>query len=443
MELLSRAETDLQGELASDYWKPVRVGLWMIGLFLATFVAWAVLAPIQLGAVAMGKVTAATFTKVVQHQYGGTVKEILVQDGDAVEAGQVLVRLEDASARAQFAQVTSDYLQALVVRARLEAEKAGAERIVYPEQVRRMESDPVIARVMRAQEELFRVRRAKRASEKEVLHRSLDGFRESAAKLDAQARAHERHAAVIREQIQAVTALTREGYYPKNRLLDLQRNLESVSAELSEVIANRARMEASARETEAKLRALDSEHAREVEDQLAEAVKRLVALQDQYAAVKDHLEKTEIRAPEAGIVMNLRVRSVGAVISPGQGILQIVPKDAAYVVEAGVSPADIEDVHVGAEAVLRFMAIDPKKSPTFDGTVLYVSPDVQYDENHRTNYYVIRVSISSETLRTVAAMGKEIIPGMPVQVTVKKASTTFFAWLWKPFTDRLAVAFTR
>lgn len=430
-------------DVASDYWKPVRVGVWIAVLFVVTFVLWAVMAPIQLGAVAMGQVTAATYTKVVQHQYGGTVKEILVRDGDVVAEGQVLLRLEDAAARAQFAQVTSDYLQALVVRARLEAEKADRDRVEYPEEVRRMEHDPVIRRVMTAQEELFRVRRAKRADEKQVLQRNLEGFREAAAKLDVQARAFERQAAVLREQIQAVSGLTKDGYYPRNRLLDLQRSLEAVMADVSEAVANRARMEASARETEARLRALESEQAREVEDQLAEVVKRLVALQDQFAAVKDHLEKTEIRAPEAGIVMNLRVRSVGAVISPGQGILQIVPKGATFVVEAKVSTGDIEDVQVGSEAVLRFLAIDPKKSPTFDGSVLYVSPDVQYDEVHHVPYYLCRVSIHPETVEKIAAMGKEIIPGMPVQVTVKKASTTFFAWLWKPFTDRLAVAFTR
>lgn len=431
------------GDVASDYWKPVRIGVGLVGAFFLTFVVWAVWAPIQLGAVAPGIVTAETQTKIVQHQYGGTVKEILVRDGDAVEAGQVLVRLEDATARAQFAQVTSDYLQALVVRARLEAEKADADRIVYPEEVHRMEHDPVIRRVMAAQEELFRVRRAKRADEREVLQRSLEGFREAVQRLDTQARAYERQAAVLREQIEAVRGLTQEGYYPRNRLLDLQRNLEDVLADLSGVVASRARMESSVKETEARLQALDSEHAREVGDQLAEAVKRLVALQDQFAATKDHLEKTDIRAPEAGMVMNLRVRSVGAVISPGQPILQIVPRDATFVVEAKVSPADIEDVQVGSEAVLRFLAIDPKKSPTFDGRVYYVSPDVQYDDVHKVSYYVCRVKIPPETLEKIAAMGKEVIPGMPVQVTVKKASTTFFAWLWKPFTDRLAVAFTR
>ncbi|ROR03197.1 HlyD family type I secretion periplasmic adaptor subunit [Desulfosoma caldarium] len=431
------------GDVASDYWKPVRVGLGFVVLFGLTFVLWAVLAPIQLGAVAMGQVTAATFTKVVQHPYGGTVKDILVQDGDAVDKGQVLIRLEDATARAQYAQVYSEYLQALVVRARLEAEKAGLERIQYPEEVRRMEHDPVIRGVMRAQEELFRVRRAKRADEKQVLQRNLEGYREAAANLKVQARALERQAELLGEQIQAVSVLAEDGYYPRNRLLDLQRSLEAVRANLSEVVTSRARMEASARETEARLQALESEQAREVEDQLAEVVKRLMALQDQFAAVQDHLEKTEIRAPEAGIVMNLRVRSVGAVISPGQGILQIVPKGASFVVEAKVSTQDIEDVQVGSEAILRFMAINPKTSPTFDGTVLYVSPDVQYDEVHRVPYYLCRVSIPPETVEKIAAMGKEIIPGMPVMVIVKKASTTFFAWLWKPFTDRMAIAFTR
>ncbi len=430
-------------ENPADYWRPVRVGLGFVAFFFATFVLWAVLAPIQLGAVAGGTVTVASYTKVVQHQHGGTVKEILVQDGDMVEAGQVLVRLEDAPARAQFAQVSAEYVQAMVVQARLLAEKAGAESIEYPPEVLAMGHEPSVRRVMDAQEELFRARRLKHRNDTAVLRRSLEGLEEHAAKLEAQIRAHAAERAVLEEQWRSLSGLARDGYYPKNRLLDVQRVMENVTANLREAEAARTRVLASATEVRARLDALKSDYMKDVEDQLAEATRRLYALQEQYAAVKDLLEKTEIRAPESGMVMNLRVRNVGGVISPGQPIAQIVPRDAELLVEARVSPADIEDVRVGAEAILRFIAINPKTSPTFSGTVIYVSPDALYDEAHRMSFYVCRIAMAPETVSQVAAMGKEVIPGMPVQVTVKKSVTTFFAYLWKPFTDRLAVAFTR
>lgn len=431
------------GPNLADYWRPVRIGVGFMVFFFATFVLWAVLAPIQLGAVAGGTVTVASYTKVVQHQHGGTVKEILVRDGDVVEAGQVLLRLEEAPARAQFAQVSAEYLQAMVVRARLLAEKAGAETIDYPAQVLTMRDEPSVRRVMEAQEALFRARRLKHQNDTAVLRRSLEGLEEYARRLDAQSRAHERERAVLEEQLRAVSGLVRDGYYPKNRLLDIQRAMENVTANLRETQANRARVEASAVEARARLQALETDYMREVEDQLAEATKRLYALQEQHAAVKDLLEKTEIRAPVSGVVMNLQVRTVGGVVSPGQGLMQIVPKDAEFVVEAHVSPSDIEDVHVGGEAILRFIAINPKTSPTFTGTVIYVSPDVHYDQTRHVSYYLCRVALDRKTVQEVAAMGKQVIPGMPVMVTVKKSVTTFFAYLWKPFTDRLAVAFTR
>ncbi|WP_448382522.1 HlyD family type I secretion periplasmic adaptor subunit [Desulfosoma sp.] len=430
-------------DIASDYWKPVRIGLGFIAVFFGTFVVWAVLAPIQLGAVAGGQVVVASYTKVVQHQYGGTVKEILVKDGDVVEAGQVLLRLEDAPARAQFAQARGEYVQALAVQARLLAEKNGAAAIRYPEEVLAMREDPAVRRVMAAQEELFRARREKHANDVRVLQRALEGFEDYARKLEAQSQAHERERAALSEQLQAVSGLARDGYYPKNRLLDIRRAMENVTANLREVEATRARVLASMKETQARLEAVRSDYLKEVEDQLAEATRRLSALHEQYAAAKDHLEKTEIRAPEAGMVMNLRIRTVGGVISPGQPIVQIVPRDARFIVEARVSPADIEEVQPGREAVLRFIAIDPKKSPTFTGKVVYVSPDALYDEAHRVSFYLCRIELSPETVEQVAAMGKEVIPGMPVQVTVKKSMTTFFAYLWKPFTDRLAIAFSR
>lgn len=429
--------------ISTNFRKPIRFGLFFVVFFFVTFIAWAAFAPIKLGAVAPGVVIVASYTKVIQHQYGGTVKEILVQEGDMVQPGDVLIRLEDSNARAQFAQVTSEYLQAMVVKARLLAEKLFYDSITYPSQVLAMKSDPAIARVMEAQDELFHARRAKYLTDRKVLSESLEGLASYVDRLEAQRSAYERQMAILKQQLEAVSELAKDGYYPKNRFLELQRSLEETVGNKMEVEADLARVRTSIRETKARLVALERDYLREVEDNLAEAEKQLYALEEQYVAARDYLEKTEIRAPEAGIVMNLRVRTVGGVVSPAQPIMEIVPKGASLVVEAKVSPADIENVYPGLKADLRFIAIDPKKTPTFEGTVTYISPDIQHDEHQNMSYYLCRVAIDEETSFKIAQMGKEIKPGMPVTVIVRKGTTTFLGYLWKPFIDRLAVAFTR
>lgn len=429
--------------LKTDTNKVIRTALIILACTLGVFLLWAAFAPLNQGAAAGGFVTVADYRKVVQHQYGGTVREILIREGQEVKRGQVLVKLEDSEIKARFTQIRGEFFTALAAQARLQAERAFGAKVVYPEEVLEFRNDPEIKRVLTAQEELFRARRAKIETDKKVISESIRGLKDYSEQLKAQIKSYESQLSIVKSQIQSLRSLSEEGYYPKNRFLDLERAAEDLRGRISETLANQKRAEAAAQEYMIRLNALERDYLRDVEAELAEVEKRLPGLRDSYYALKDMLDKTEIKAPEDGIVMGLRVHTIGGVISPGHPIMEIVPKNSELIIEAKLLPNDIEDVKVGQTADLHFVALDPKKTPVLEGKVIYISPDTQIDEASRIPFYLVRVKITEETLEKIRKINKEITPGMPVQVVIKTGSRTFLSYLLKPFIDRLAISFLK
>ena len=432
-----------QAELKTDTHKTIRLSLIVLAGTLGIFLLWAAFAPLNQGAPAGGLVSVANYRKVVQHQYGGTVTDILVRDGEEVKKGQVLIRLEDADAKAKYAQIRGEYVTGLVVQARLKAEMAFMRRIIYPPEVLELKDEPEIRRVTAAQEEFFRARRAKLDTDRKIVMESLTGFKHYSAQLNQQKVSYEKQLTIIKQQLDSLKGLAEEGYYAKNRFLDLERAAEDLRGKIAETSANQLRAEATVQEYLMRLSAIERDYLKDVQAELADVEKKLPGLRDAYYAIKDVLEKTEIKAPDDGIVMGLRVHTIGGVISPGQPILEIVPKDSELIVEARLSPAHVEDIRKGQTADLHFTALDPKKTPVFEGTVIYVSPDVMTDEVTKQSYYLVRVKINEETLKKIKELKKEITAGMPVQVVIKTGSRTFLSFLFKPFIDRLAVSFLR
>lgn len=435
--------TKIEQTLKTDTSKVIRTALIILACTLGVFLLWAAFAPLNQGAAAGGFVTVADYRKVVQHQYGGTVKEILVKEGQEVKKGQVLIKLEDSEIQARFTQIRGEYFSALAARARLQAERAFGVKVLYPDEVLELKEEPEIKRILQAQEELFRARRAKIETDKKVIMESIRGLKDYTEQLRAQIKSYESQLNIVKTQIQSLKNLSEEGYYPKNRFLDLERMAEDLRGRISETLANQSRAEATAQEYMMRLSALERDYLREVESELAEVEKRLPGLRDSYYALKDMLDKTEIKSPEDGTVMGLRVHTIGGVISAGHPIMEIVPKNSELIIEAKLLPNDIEDVKVGQSADLHFVALDPKKTPVLEGKVIYISPDTQIDEASRMPFYLVRVKINEETLEKIRKINKEITPGMPVQVVIKTSSRTFLSYLLKPFIDRLAISFLK
>jgi len=439
----TQEQTTEQISVKTDTSKTVKISLTVLACTLGIFLLWAAFAPLNQGASAGGFVTVANYRKVIQHQYGGTIKDILVKEGEEVKKGQVLIKLEDSDIKARYAQIRGEFITALVIQARLNAERAFMSKIIYPEEVLKFKDEPEIKRVIMAQEEFFKARRAKLDADRRIIMESLSGFKHYAEQLSQQKLSYEKQLQIINGQLQSLKSLSEEGYYPRNRFLDLERAAEDLKGKIAETSANQLRAQATVQEYMMRMSAIERDYLRDVEAELADIEKKLPGLRDSYNAIRDMLDKTEIKAPENGIAMGLRVHTIGGVISPGQPILEIVPKNAELIVEAKLSPTHIEDVKKGQSADLHFVALDPKKTPILEGNVVYVSPDILTDEATKAPYYLVRVEIKEDSMKKIKKLNKEITPGMPVQVVIKTGSRTFLSYLFKPFLDRLAISFLR
>ncbi|MCX8034505.1 MAG: HlyD family type I secretion periplasmic adaptor subunit [Thermodesulfovibrio sp.] len=423
--------------------KIIKITLIILACTLGVFLIWAAFAPLDQGAPAIGYVAVANYKKVVQHQYGGTVKDILVKEGDEVKKGQTLIKLEDSEIKAKYANVRAEYLSALVIYSRLQAERAFMPKIIYPQEVIQMKDDPEIKKVINVQEQLFKARKLKLETEKKVVFESAKGLKDYSFNLQRQKSFYENQLRIVEKQIEKLRDLSDEGYFPRNRFLELERTSEELRGKIAEITANQLRAEASVNEFTLRANAIEREYIKEVESELAETEKKLPALRDSFTAVQDMLEKTEIKAPDDGIAMGLKVHTIGGVIQAGQIIMEVVPKNSELIVEAKLSPAHVEDVKKGQMADLRFITLDPKKTPVLDGELIYISPDVMYDEANKATFYLVKLKIKESSLEQIKKINKDITPGMPVQVVIKTGSRTFLSYLFKPLFDRLAISFLK
>jgi len=443
-EDLVQKEEESQAKRIDPFSYIIKRTLVVLLVVLGGFFLWAAFAPLTKGSAAPGLVTVATYRKPVQHPYGGTVREILVKDGDHVSEGQILIRLEDSQAKAQFAKYRSEYYQALATRYRLLAERILSKTVNYPSEILSLaKEDFQLAQFLRLQEALLRARLEDLESKKRGILDIIRSLEETKEKLIEQKKVYLNKLEILKSQIEALKEPTEAGYYPRNRYLELLRTYEDTQAELLNVEANLRRTETSIKDYQLRLKTTETEFFQQVEAELSKVEENLAALRDQYEAALDVLQKTEVKAPYPGIVMNLKVRSVGEVIKAGETILEIIPKDAELIVEARVNPNDIEDVKPGLKADLRFTALNPRKTPVFEGTVIYVSPDIQFDEIHRIYYYLARIKIDEESLKEIQKFKYEIKPGMPVTVIIKSGHRTFLSYLFKSFMDRLSTAFLK
>jgi HlyD family type I secretion membrane fusion protein len=415
----------------------------IILVFLGGFLLWASLAPLTTGAVAPGTVTVSSYRKVVQHQYGGSVKEILVKEGQKVKVGQLLVKLDDATARSQLAQIRSEYFQAMVAKYRLNGERSFVTTIHYPPEIVKMGKDPEFARYMLLQEQLFQARKQRIDSEKRGLQDVIASMQVTRDKLLEQKRSIEKQQGIYKKQVDSLKDITDQGYYAKNRYLDMQRILEEINGRNLEIDASLVRLDSSVKEYTLRLRTVETDYVRQVETDLNDIDKKATALKDQYTAALNILEKTEVKAPDNGMVMGMKIHTIGGVISPGQPLMEIVPENAELIIEGKVNPNDIEGITLDTKVDLRFTALNPKKTPVFEGTIRYLSPDIHFDEQSKMSYYVVKAAIDESSIKALSSIHQDIKPGMPAQVVLKRGKRTFLGYFLKVFIDRLSIAFTR
>ena len=432
------SDTELQGSQRSIRLHMI-VGLAVVAVMAGGIGGWASTAEISGALIAPGSVVVDTNVKKVQHPTGGVVGEVLARDCDLVKAGDVVVRLDDTVTKASLAIVTKN-LDGLWARAaRLEAEQRGANKITFPPMLLDRLGDPDVANVMASESKLFEVRTTGRTGQKAQLRERVTQLNEEIAGLTAQEAAKDKEISLVEKELIGVRDLYDKHLVQMSRLTTLERDAARLAGERAQYIASRAQAKGKITETELQIIQVDkdlvsdvSKDLRETNDKIGEFVERKVTAEDQ-------LRRTDIRAPQDGMVLQSTVHTVGGVITAGDAIMMIVPQTDALSVEAKVNPQDIDKLQIGQKTLLRLSAFNQRTTPELNGVVTRVSPDVTTDQRTGQSYYTIRVSMPPDE---VARLGDaKLIPGMPVEAFVQTGDRTMMSYLIKPLSDQLMRAF--
>ena len=424
--------------LQLDDTRYARLGwLLMLGGFLG-FLGWAALAPLDKGVAVSGKVMVSGHRKVVQHPSGGIVERIDVRDGDKVVAGQVLIRLKETPLLGQAQSLRSQFYGSLASEARLNAERDGVASVSFPTELTALASEPEVASNLALQRQLFDSRR-------QALLLDQQGIDESIAGAEAQLRGVRDSQAskvlqrtALAEQLQGLRELAREGYIPRNRLLESERVYAQVLGSISEDYGRIGQLQRQVLEMRLKIRQLAEEYQKEVRTQLADTRVRTEDLRNRLASAEFELANSQLRAPVAGIVVGLDVFTEGGVIKPGQALMEIVPQGEPLLVEARV-PVELADkVHAGLPVELMFSAFSQSTTPRVAGEVMLVSADRQVDERTDEPYYTLRAQVTEAGMAQLA--GLQIRPGMPVEAFVRTGERSMLNYLFKPLLDRTHMA---
>ena len=419
--------------------KPLLATAIIILIFFGGFGTWAALAPLDSAAQAPGRVTVASNRKTVQHLEGGIVKVLLVKEGDAVAENQVLIQLDDTQARARLELLRARYDKLLATEARLEAERAFAAGIKFPASSTSRRNKSQVAKILDAETALFEARRRSVEGRIQIFHKRIAQLNKEISGLEAQIAAEDEQLALIQDERASFEILFKKGIVGKARLLALKREEAKLRGERGDHLSLIAKADQQIGATELEIIDLKNNMLNQVVSDLRNTQAELVDVSERLKAAEDIFLRTDIRAPQAGVVMGLNVHTETGVITPGQHLLDIVPEDDTLVIEAQVSPNDIDVVYAGLPSQVRLTAFKQRNTPMLAGELTRVSADSFTDERSGASYFLARVTIDAAELKKLD--GRELYPGMGAEVMIKTGKRTTMDYILAPLTDSLRRAF--
>ncbi len=414
-------------------------GIGTVAIFLVGFGAWSVLAPLESAAIAPGVIEAETSRKTIQHLEGGIIGEILVKDGEAVTAGQALIRLNDVKARTQLVALTGQIWDAMAREARFLAERDKHDEIRYPESLTQHARDPAVKLVMAGQTKIFQARRSALDSKIALIKQRIAQVREEVIGLRAQETASRKRLALLSDEAAGLRQLLGKGFVPKPRVLALERDIVETEGRRGELVAQIARAQQTIAELEVNIISLENDTQNEIAQSLRDTQNQIHELVEQIQAAAHVLTRTEVRSPEAGVVTDLRVHTPGGVIGAGEPLLDLVPREDRLIVTAQIRPEDIDLVRAGLPAQIRLIPYRQRRTPPIAGRVIHVSADRLLDQRTGQPYYLAKVEADEAMLKRLEEV--EMVAGMPTEVMIKTGKTTVALYALAPILDSFNRAF--
>jgi HlyD family type I secretion membrane fusion protein len=411
----------------------VWIGLGVMALFFGGFGGWATTAELDSATVAPGVISVETNRKTIQHLDGGSVRKILVSDGDRVKKGQVLIALDDTLARSNLDLLTVRRRGAAALAARLSAERDELPEIEFPQWLLdQSRSDVAVKEVLQVQRNIFAAEQRSIIGNISILNQRIAQFHEEIKGLQGKIKAEEEQLRLIESEITDVKLLYEKGLTQRRRLLGLQRELAGIEGRRAEDAARIARARQQIGETQMQINELTTSRIKEAASKIATTQADLLDVEERQRAALNVLEQTIVTAPEDGIVVDLKVHTIGGVIRPGEPIMDLVPAGDVRVVEAYISPNDIDAVHLGLEARLHFPSISSRNQMAIKGIVQHVSADRLTDARNGASYYLARIKITDDVAEKIP--GFDLYPGMPVEVIIVTGVRTPLEYVMRPLT---------
>jgi len=414
-------------------------GMAVLLLGVLGFGHWAGSAPLSSAVAAPGVFVATGQNKIIQHLEGGIVRSIPILEGDSVTPGQVLVVLDDTKARADLNRLEARRLTLLAVRARLDAEILGDSAISFPDDVLRESTMSSLREVVALQTAEFNARRESIAGEVAIIQARISAIEEQ---IDGYAALTESISAQIdslKDEIKDASDLLDKGLTGKPRVLELERRVEELKGENAGYLARIGEAKQRIAEAEREISQLSSKSREDAIAQKRELQSELDDLDERLIAARDFLKRQEIISPVSGVVVKLHVHSPGAVIKPGDPILELLPTDEQLLIEANIRPQDIDSVHNGLDAQVRLTALNQRLVPTVRGKLVYVSADALKNDRTGELFYLARVQVDPERLHKSEEL--TISPGMPAEVYIQTGEKTFLEYIVAPITRSMNRAF--
>ncbi|HEY2533953.1 MAG TPA: HlyD family type I secretion periplasmic adaptor subunit [Xanthobacteraceae bacterium] len=396
--------------------------------------SWVTLVPLSGAVVLPGKLVVESSVKKIQHPSGGVVAAIPVQDGMHVDAGTLLVRLDETQVRANEQLVANQLDQVRARIARLIGEREGSNGLQLSKALADRSGDPSVAQLVAAETALFNARANARNGQKQLYQSNISQFEKQIDGLNAEIESKTAQIGLIASELTGIQELYTKGLVPLTRLTTLQRDSARLEGERAELTATIAATKAKIGQAQLQITQIDQDFRSEVMKDLREAQDKEAELTERNVAAKDQLDRTEIRAPTPGVVHELAVHTIGGVIRPGDVIMQIVPDADALEIEAHLPPNEIDQVEVNQRAYLRFSTLDRPTMPEVAGTVTYVSADLSHDEQSNANFYTVKIDLPSGERHRLDGM--TLVSGMPVEIFLQTGSRTMLRYLLKPITDQ-------
>ena len=419
-----------------------QLGWWIVLLGVGSFLLWAIWAPLDKGVPVSATVTKESNRKAVQHLAGGTVDDILVREGDIVKAGQVLVRMNGVQAKSQADITRAQYFNARATEARLRAELENRKSVALPPALAQFAGDPRVASVMALQNGLMASRQSALKSELGAVDENIAGLKMQAQGLQESRDSKKQQMAILKEQLDNMRDLAKDGYVARSRLLEIERTYAQTSGMLSEDIGNIGRAQRQVMEMSLRRNQRTQEYQKEVRSTLSDSEREAEALSARLTALDYELANAEVRAPVDGTVVGLNIFTRGGVVGPGFRLMDLVPADDPLIVEAQLPVNLVDKIHAGLPVELIFSAFNTNSTPNIPGVVTQVSADRTVDERSGAAYYKMKAKVTPEGAKLIAAKKLDIRSGMPVELFVKTGERTMMSYLLKPLFDRAKTSMT-